>query len=207
MAAPMTSERMDRREAEKWRWSDKALDRLAEHGFNENEAYFALLMPATRARGNSPGTQVWTRGRVSAVVDPVKRVVVTIMDAYGTRPSRQVVYTPPSPAPKEPLQPVKPEPEPTPYVADAREVKNMAERIRLLNAEHPGEIPVVPERWLRVVCLTRLRDYPQRWARLLSAPLASVAEALVDQIRPVLTAEGDEIELTARGPHIYGRSL
>lgn len=207
MAAPV-SEGLDRREAARWRWSDTALDRLVEFGFNEAEVYRALLTPTVRRPGNARGTQVWTRGRIAAVVNPSAYVVVTIMDAYGARPTLRSVAMPQRVEPPPPIAAPEPERYPEPeQVADPREVKNMAERIRLLSAEHAKEVPRIPLHWLRQVCLPRLRDYPGRWARLLSAPYASVVDALVEQIRPVLTSEGDDIELTVRGPHIYGRSL
>jgi hypothetical protein len=205
---------MDRREAARWRLSNKALDRIAEYGFDEVDVYAAVLSPHTTNPGHTPGTVVRTRGNVSAVVDPETYVVITVMGAYGARPplNQRAVYpdrvltpVPPAPPAKTAPKPVVTEDEP--YVHDVREIKNMAARIRLLSATHAEEVPDCPKYWLGSVCLPRMRDYPGRWARLVVAPYASVAQALAEQIGKQCQVHGDEVEIVVRGPHIYGRSL
>jgi hypothetical protein len=56
------------------------------------------------------------------------------------------------------------------------------------------------------VCMPRLWDYPNRWARLLVAPYPSVAEAMAQQIRAHFRSVDEDVEIAVRGPHIYGRS-
>lgn len=209
MAAPVAYSRaepeLDQREVSRWKWTSKAWDRFAEHPFTAREVMLAVLHPQTCEPGQSPGSERRQRGACVAVVDAEERLVITIMDAlYATRRARpsypdRIVATvrPAIVAPPERPSAVVNAPRPK----DLRDIKNMAERIRLLSAAHSDTVPDVPSDWLHNVCLSRLRDYRDRWALILTAPYPSVAAEMARQV----SVAASELEITVSGVHVYAR--
>lgn len=209
MAAPVAYSRaepeLDQREVSQWKWTSKAWDRFAEHPFTAREVMAAVLHPQTCEPGQNRGTERRQRGAVVVVVDPEERLVITIMDAlYATRRARpsypdRIVATvrPAVVAPPERSSAVVNAPRPK----DLRDIKNMAERIRLLSAAHSDTVPDVPGDWVHNVCLSRLCDYRERWAVIAVAPYPSVAHAMAQRISEVAA----ELEIKVSGVQIYAR--
>lgn len=207
MAAPVTRAdvELDQREVAQWKWTSKAWDRFAEHPFSAREVMAAVLHPQARERGESPGSERRQRGACVVVVEPEERLVITIMDAlYATRRARptypdRIVATvrPAVVAPPERPSRVVNEPRPK----DVRDIKNMAERIRLLSAAHSDTVPDVPSDWVHNVCMGRLRDYRERWAVILVAPFPSVARAMAQRVSEAAA----ELEIKVSGVRIYAR--
>lgn len=195
---------LDRTEAARWRWTNTALDRLAEHPFSELEVMTAVMHPAAIEQALQPALRIYRRGACGVVLDPESKVIITILDVLAgqRRPRRLVLAPPPAPPPPAVVKPAERRSEVAEQVpVDPRTVKNMAERIRLLNAEYSATVPAIVADWMPDVCLPRLRDYPGRWALVFVAPHTPAAQAWDAQIRE----SHSDLETAVRGVNIYAR--